>query len=77
MSITERAKSLTDWILRRDGMLKHAGLQELMEKELKKQRENDIEQACKWLKDNFTKGDNIQRAIWMKFIDEFRKEMEK
>lgn len=51
-TIAERAKNLADWILRRDGMLKHVGLQELIEKELKEQRDSDIEQSCDWMREN-------------------------
>lgn len=36
-SIRERAQGLCDWILRRDGLLKHAGLLSLIERELAEQ----------------------------------------
>lgn len=41
------------------------------------QEEIDINKAVEWLKNNLTNENDPQRTIWMAFVNEFKKAMEK
>lgn len=36
-----------------------------------------LDLACEWLEENLTDDNDPQRAMWIKFIETFREEMEK
>lgn len=82
-TIEERAASTAQWILRREGLLKAANIKQLIQEELEKQHQSDMEKARRWLASNSDKYarsslTDIPRYLWVDghMIEDFLNAME-